>query len=106
MEEAWTALRSTPSEGAEYTYNVMNILNANISKIFGKHGTLTAKEAQSSGYPALHCIYILDEPVMVEKHVGKGGKVTWMLCDPRILNRIGKGPLMRKISRTDHRRAI
>ena len=106
MEEAWAALRSTPSEGAEYTYNVMNKLNANISKIFGKHGTLTAKEAQSSGYPAPHCIYILDEPVMVEKHVGKGGKVTWRLCDPRILNRIGKGPLMRKLSRTDHRRAI
>ena len=76
MEEAWAALRSTPSEGAEYTYNVMNKLNANISKIFGKHGTLTAKEAQSSGYPAPHCTYILDEPVMVEKHVGKGGKVT------------------------------
>ena len=106
MEEAWAGLRSTPSEGAEYTYNVMNKLNANVSKIFGKHGTLTAKEAQSSGYPAPHCIYILDEPVMVERHVGKGGKVTWRLCDPRILNRIGKGPLMRKLSRTDHRRAI
>ena len=105
-EEAWAALRSTPTEGVVYTFNVMNNLNANISKIFGKHGTLTAKEAQSSGYPAPHCIYILDEPVMVERHVGKDGKVTWRLCDPRVLNRIGKGPLMRKLSKSDYRKAI
>jgi len=105
-EEAWAALRSTSTDGIEYTFNVMNNLNANISKIFGKHGTLTAKEAQSSGYPAPHCIYILDQPVMVERHVGKDGKVTWRICDPRILNRIGKGPLMRKLSKSDYRRAI
>ena len=105
-EEAWAALRSTPTDGIEYTFNVMNNLNANISKIFGKHGTLTVKEAQSSGYPAPHCIYILDEPVMVERHVGKDGKVTWRICDSRILNRIGKGQLMRKLSRDDYRKAI
>ena len=105
-EEAWAALRSTPTEGADYEYNVMNNLNANISKIFGKHGTLTAKEAQSSGYPAPHCIYVLDKPVMVEEHRGKGGNESWRICDPRILDRIGKGPLMRKLCRTDHRKAI
>ena len=105
-EEAWAALRSTPTEGVEYRFNVMNNLNANISKIFGKHGTLTAKEAQASGYPAPHCIYILDEPVMVEKHVGKDGKVTWRICDPRILDRIGKGMQIRKLSRKDYRKAI
>ncbi len=105
-EEAWAALRSTPTEGADYEYNVMNNLNANISKIFGKHGTLTAKEAQSSGYPAPHCIYVLDKPVMVEEHRGKGGNVSWRICDPRILDRIGKGPLMRWLCRTDHRKAI
>ena len=106
MEEAWAALRSTPTDGVEYRYNVMNNLNANISKIFGKHGTLTAKEAQSSGYPAPHCIYILDEPVMVERHVGKDGRVTWRICDRRVLERIGKGILMRKLSRNDYRKAI
>lgn len=105
-EEAWAALRSTPTEGIEYRYNVMNNLNANISKIFGKHGTLTAKEAQSSGYPAPHCIYILDEPVMVERHVGKDGKVTWRICDPRILSRIGKGLHIRKLSKKDYHKAI
>ena len=105
-EEAWAALRSTPTEGVEYRFNVMNNLNANISKIFGKHGTLTAKEAQASGYPAPHCIYILDEPVMVEKHVGKDGKVTWRICDPRILDRIGKSMQIRKLSRKDCRKAI
>ena len=52
-EEAWADLRSTPIEGLDYTYNVINKLNANISKIFGKHGTLTSKEAQSSGIPHL-----------------------------------------------------
>ena len=105
-EEAWAALRSTPVEGLDYTFNVINKLNANISKIFGKHGTLTSKEAQSSGYPAPHLIFVLDEPVMVERHVGKDGKVTWRICDPRILDRIGKGPLMRKLSRTDYQKAI
>ncbi len=105
-EEAWAALRSTKVEDLDYTYNVINKLNANISKIFGKHGTLTSKEAQSSGYPAPHLIFILDEPVMVERHVGKDGRVSWRLCDQRILNRIGKGPLMRKLAKTDFRKAI
>ena len=106
LEQAWAALRSTPVEGLDYTFNVINKLNANISKIFGKHGTLTSKEAQSSGYPAPHLIFVLDEPVMVERHVGKDGKVSWRICDPRILDRIGKGPLMRKLSRTDYQKAI
>jgi len=105
-EEAWAALRSTPTEGIDYTYNVMNNLNANISKIFGPHGTLTAKEAQSSGYPAPHCIYVLDRPVMVKRHIGKDGKVTWRLCDPHILDRVGKGINMRKLSRKDYRNSI
>ena len=77
-------MRSTPTERADYEYNVMNNLNANISKIFCRHGTLTAKEAQSSGYPTPHCIYVLDDPVMVERHNGKGGQGSWRICDPRI----------------------
>jgi len=105
-EEAWAALRSTPIEGLDYTYNVINKLNANISKIFGKHGTLTSKEAQSSGYPAPHLIFILDEPVMVQRHVGKDGHVSWRLCDSRILDRIGKGISMRKLCRKDYRSVI
>ena len=105
-EQAWAALRSTPVEGLDYTYNVMNSLNANISKIFEKHGTLTSKEAQSSGYPAPHLIFILDEPVTVERHIGKDGHISWRICDHRILNRIGKGSLMRKLARVDHHAAI
>ncbi len=105
-EQAWAALRSTPIEGLDYRYNVINGLNANISKIFGKHGTLTSKEAQSSGYPAPHLIFILDNPVTVERHIGKDGRVSWRICDQRILNRIGKGPLMRKLARNDYRAAI
>ena len=105
-EEAWAALRSTPVEGMDYTFNVINKLNANISKIFGKHGTLISKEAQSSGYPAPHLIFILDEPVMVERHVGKNGAVSWRLCESKVLDRIGKGPLMRKLAKNDYRKAI
>ena len=105
-EEAWAALRSTPVEGMDYTFNVINKLNANISKIFGKHGTLTSKEAQSSRYPAPHLIFILDEPVMVERHVGKNGVVSWRLCEPKILDRIGKGMISRKLARTDYRQVI
>ncbi len=43
---------------------------------------------------------------MMDRHTGKGGSVSWRLCDPRILNRIGKGPLMRRLCRTDYRKAI
>ena len=106
MEEAWAALRSTPLEGVDYIYNVLNRLNANITKIFGKHGTLICKEAQFSGYPAPHLIFVLDSPVMVQRHVSRSGAVSWRICDSRILDRIGKGPLMRKIARTDYRQAI
>lgn len=105
-EEAWMALRSTPIEGVDCKYNVLNRLNANFCKIFGPHGTLISKEAQSSGYPAPHIILLLDEPVTVERHVGKDGKVTWRILEDRILNRIGKGSQMRRLSRSDYRKAI
>lgn len=105
-EEAWMALRSTPIEGVDCEYNVLNRLNANFRKIFGPHGTLISKEAQSSGYPAPHIILLLDEPVTVERHVGKDGKVTWRILEDRILNRIGKGSQMRRLSRSDYRKAI
>jgi len=105
MEEAWAALRSTLTEGTEYLYNVINRFNANIRKIFGPHGTLVAKEAQSSGYPAPHIIFVLDEPVMVEYRESKG-KGSWRLCDPRILRRIGKDPQLRRLTFKDHRKAM
>ena len=105
-EEAWMALRSTQIEGVDCEYNVLNRLNANFRKIFGPHGTLISKEAQSSGYPAPHIILLLDEPVTVERHVGKDGKVTWRILEDRILNRIGKGSQMRRLSRSDYRKAI
>jgi hypothetical protein len=105
-EEAWAALRSTKIEGLRCENNVMNRLNANFRKIFGPHGTLIAKEAQASGYPAPHMILLLDEPVLVQRHVGKDGKVTWRLAEGRTLDRVGKGLLMRKLSRSDYRRAI
>lgn len=106
MEEAWAALRSKPIEGSETVYNVLNKLNANISKIFGKHGTLISKEAQSNGYPAPHIIVLLDKPVIVKRHVGKNGHISYRLFDPHILNRVGKGDLMRKLCKKDHRVAI
>ena len=105
-EKAWASLRSKPIEGVETSYNLLNKLNANISKIFGKHGTLISKEAQSNGYPAPHIIVVLDKPVMVKRHIGKDGYVSWRLCDPCILNRIGKGDLMRKLYRDNPRSAI
>ncbi len=105
-EEAWASARSTPVDGMDYEYNVLNRLNANFRKIFGPHGTLISKEAQSSAYPSPHIILLLDEPVTVERHVGKDGKISWRLVEERILNRIGKGPLMRKLSRSDYRKAI
>ncbi len=42
----------------------------------------------------------------VERHVGTEGHVFWRLCDPHILDRIGKGSLMRKLCRTDYRKVI
>jgi len=104
-EEAWASLRSTPIEGTDYIYNVINKFNANISKIFGPHGTLVCKEGQSSGYPAPHLIFLLDEPVMVEYHETHG-KGSWRICDSAILERIGKGPKLRRLAFKDHRKAI
>ncbi len=104
-EEAWASLRSTPIDGLDYIYNVINKFNANITKIFGSRGTLVCKEAQSSGYPAPHIILLLDEPVMVEYHETHG-KGSWRICDPAILERIGKGPKLRRLAFKDHRKAI
>ena len=105
MEEAWAALRAKPIEGRDCKYNVINSLDANFRKIFGPHGKLVCKEAQKSGYPAPHMILLLDNPVMVEQVSTREG-MSWRICNQRILNRIGKGPLMRKLSFKDHRKAI
>lgn len=43
---------------------------------------------------------------MVERHVGKDNKVSWRLRDQKILNRIGKGSIMRRLARTDYLMAI
>lgn len=105
-EEAWGALRATSPEGVECAHGPLNRFKANLRKIFGSFGCITCKEGQSSGYPAPHMILLLDEPVMVERRTGKSGTVSWRLCDPRILDRLGKGPLMRRLSKTDYRKAI
>ncbi|MBQ7701721.1 MAG: hypothetical protein IJT54_04880 [Candidatus Methanomethylophilaceae archaeon] len=104
-EQAWASLRSTPIEGVETTYNVLNKLNANLTKIFGPHAILTCKEAQSSGYPAPHIIVVLEKPVKVRLHT-RGGKNSWRIDDRRILRRIRKDSDSRKLSYKDYKEAI
>lgn len=104
-EQAWYALRTTPVEGCSDKYNMLNKLNANLSKIFGKHNILTCKEAQMSGYPAPHIIMILNDPVRVKLH-NSNGKISWRLDDPRILRRIGKDPMLRRLAFNDHRKML
>jgi hypothetical protein len=43
---------------------------------------------------------------MVERHIGKNGRVSWRLCDPHILDRVGKGMISRRLARTDYRKVI
>ena len=104
-EQAWAALRSTPIDDSDGGFGYVNRLTANLRKVFGPFGKLIAKEAQLSGYPAPHMILILDNPVKVEKFSGRKG-TSWRLCDPHILRRIGKDPLLRRLSFNDHRRAM
>ena len=103
--QAWYAIRSTPVEGCKLDYNVLNNLNANLTKIFGKHHILTCKEAQASGYPAPHIIAILEKPVRVRLH-NTNGKKSWRIDDPKILHRIGKSTLFRKLAFNDHRKMM
>ncbi len=104
-EWAWAMLRSSPVERLDYKYNVLNRFDANLSKIFGKHGRLVCKEAQANGYPAPHMIIVLDEPVRVELRNGRNGP-KWRLYDPKVLRRIGKSSDLRRLAFKDHRKAI
>lgn len=104
-DQAWYAIRSTPVEGCKHNYNVLNNLNANISKIFGKHHILTCKEAQSSGYPAPHIIALLDKPVRVRLH-NNNGKKSWRIDDTKILRRIGKDAMFRRLTFKNHRKMM
>lgn len=103
--QAWYAIRSTPVEGCKHDYNVLNNLNANITKIFGRHHILTCKEAQASGYPAPHIIAILEKPIRVKLH-DNNGKKSWRIDDPRILRRIGKDRSLRRLAFNDHKRMM
>ena len=104
-DQAWYAIRSTPVEGCKHDYNVLNKLNANLTKIFGKHHILTCKEAQASGYPAPHIIVILEKPVRVKLH-DNNGKKSWRIDDPKILRRIGKDPVLRKWAFKNHKKMM
>lgn len=101
MEEAWAMLRSSPPEGTDIEYGILNKFGANISKIFGPNGKIACKESDSSGYPSPHIIILLDRPVLVKRHVGKDGKVSWRLVNDRILKRVGKDDASRKRSMND-----
>lgn len=104
-EEAWAMLRSSPIPGVNCSYGELNKFSARLSKIFGKHAKITVKEAQQNGYPAPHILILLDEPVMVQMHE-HNGIVTWRVCDPRVLRRLGKDTKTRKMAFRDPRKAI
>ena len=72
-EEAWASLRSVPIEGTKHRYGEINRLDANLSKILGKHGKLVCRESQEDGYPAPHMLVILDRPIRVKLHKGRNG---------------------------------
>ena len=104
-EAAWASLRSTPIEDTEYTYGIINKFDANLSKIFGKHGKLVCKEAQENGYPAPHMLLILDRFIRVKLHKGPNG-YSWRIDDPKILRRLGKDSQSRRLAFKDHEKAI
>ena len=104
-EAAWASLRSTSIEDAEHTHEIINKFDANLSKIFGKHGKLVCKEAQENGYPVPHMLLILDRFIRVKLHKGPNG-YSWRIDDPQILRRLGKDPQSRKLTFKDHEKAI
>ena len=105
QEEAWASIKSTGSRERHHLYGEINRLDANLSKIFGPHGKLLCKEAQSNGYPAPHMILVLDEPIQVRMINGKRG-VKWVPVDETILRRIGTDPESRALCETDYSAGI
>jgi hypothetical protein len=79
MERAWFL---TSARGQE-----QNRFKANLTKIFGSRASVTAKEAQSNGYPAPHILLLLDKPVRVRRHCGKKG-LSWRIEENGILEKM------------------
>lgn len=105
-ELSWASLRSSPIEGCDAPTGAINSFESNLSSIFGNLCKLVAKEGQSEGWAAPHLIVLLEKPVLVRRHVGKGGAVTWRLVDRRILRRLGKDSATRARYSSDHETAI
>ena len=105
-ERAWASLRASEIPGCDAVTGVINNFEAGMRGIFGDLCKLICKEATSSGWPAPHLIFLLEEPVRVRAHHGKDGSVTWRLVDRRILRRIGKDPSMRSLYSRNHSAAI
>ena len=105
-ERAWASLRANEIPDCDALTGVVNNLEANMRSIFGPLCKLICKEANSSGWPAPHIIFLLEEPVRVRYHKGRDGTVTWRIVDRRILRRIGKDPSMRSLYSRNHSAAI
>ena len=105
-ERAWASLRANEIPDCDALTGVVNNLEANMRSIFGPLCKLICKEANSSGWPAPHLIFLLEEPVRVRYHKGRDGTVTWRIVDRRILRRIGKDPSMRSLYSRNHSAAI
>ena len=105
-ERAWASLRANEIPDCDALTGVINNLEANLRSIFGSLCKLICKEANSSGWPAPHLIFLLEEPVRVRYHKGRDGTVTWRIVDRRVLRRIGKDPSMRSLYSRNHSAAI
>ena len=105
-EEAWAALKSTRPDGSENRYNLINNLDANVSRILGTHGKLVSKEAQANGYPAPHLLIVLDTPVIVRRKKLRGDIVRWFVEDTELLRMLGKDEESRRRFRKDYKAAI
>lgn len=105
-ERAWASLRANEIPDCDALTGVINNLEANMRSIFGPLCKLICKEANSSGWPAPHLIFLLEEPVCIRYHMGRNSTVTWRIVDRRILRRIGKDPSMRSLYSRNHSAAI
>ena len=105
-DEAWASLRSSLPDDVNFECAYLNNFGANISSIFGTNGKLTCKESNGSGYPAPHVLVILDRFVLVKRHIGKDGSVTWRIADDYLLRRVGKDRDSRRLSMYDVESAV
>jgi len=77
-QEAW---QNETDEIRKWRSKVARALGVSIASI-------TVKEGTENGFPASHVLLMLDKPVLVFRHVGQKGKITYRLQNNTVLGKL------------------